>query len=782
MYRMSAMACAFLMVACIDDSFRLDEVSKEVTLGQESTTTLPIGFLDKMCLGDMIDTEDIKGLTIDENGNYAISYAQEPKSIEIEGVTTSFDIPRTSTSFMVTYPSFDIETAPVELHESPTVAMDIDQYNIGGNQYYVPDDISIPIEGEFHNTCALENLHFDVPQQISEIRYILLEGGEYGAPIQATLDFNSLKDINGGGKINFNLNLSGATFTLRDENGELCTGNSFEREYDFGDGEESVTFEVFVEKIDGISEIENGELDIPIEVEYDLAFEMDAKSGTFTADSMPTLSFDAVLDYKDADVELDNHTPIIEYHEKSGSIINISGLPEEIESISKISLADDMIVTLYAHGLEWLEQMGDLVELEVILPSYLTLHNIPGVDYSYDEDNHLLKTTLAELSQGMDIGIDAIDFANEKIVPENGKIEINFAPDIVAHFADHAEVLVSSLLENGGSEIEFETGMEEATLKVESVSGEIAYCYEYNDKIEITGIDSDLDIEIEGSGLSPVITINLSNPLTMTADVKAQLTPKRDNIAIEDNTLTISDVDLTPATYVDGEIVNGETCLILADEARRGEFADERYTFVACDIDELFCGKLPDELDLRMELSTDGDVTSEIYIAENSSFVYSYDINVPIAFNRDLDVKYADRVDGLADTFDELAEYDIKVGDITIIADIANTTPLAFNGSAEFIDKDGAPAEIKMVLPEEGIHIDGSEDGVSEVHTLVRFGFDIPGSDIRTLKDIDGIDFTLYANGVSEDNVPLSDKQYVSATLKLELAGGITVDLDSLTK
>ena len=83
--------CTLLLVACIDDSFRLDEVSKEITIGQDSTTTLPIGYLEKMTLGEMIDVEDIDELTIDENGNYAIHYAGDTKSIEIEGVTVDID-------------------------------------------------------------------------------------------------------------------------------------------------------------------------------------------------------------------------------------------------------------------------------------------------------------------------------------------------------------------------------------------------------------------------------------------------------------------------------------------------------------------------------------------------------------------------------------------------------------------------------------------------------------------------------------------------------------------
>ena len=772
----------FLLVACVDKSFRLDEASLEVTIGNESTTTLPLGFIEEKYLGDMINSEELDGLEMNEDGTYSLNYAGEEEHIEIKGITKTFDIPETSTSFMVTYPSFDMGATSVELHEAPTVAMDIDKYNIGGNQYYIPDNISVPISGAFHDSCVMESIHFDVPEQIADIKYILLEGGQYGAPIRASLDFNSLSAINDGGTILFDIALSGANFTLRDENGEVCVGNTFQREYQFESGEQDITFEIYIEKIDDLAEINNGVLDIPIEFEYNLEFNMNTHGGTFSLDSLPTLSFDAVLDYKDADVELNGESPIIEYHEKDGNKITISGLPKEINSISRITLEEDMAVTLYAHGLEWLEELADMVEVEIILPNYLVLHSLPDVEYSYNENSHLLHTSLADLSDGMVLGIEAIDFSDNKIIPENGAIEIIFAPDIVAHFTDHSEVFVSSLLENNGKDIAFETGLEGVTLDVLSVSGEIAYCEVYNKTIDLKDLKSDIDIKIEGTGLSPIISMNISNPLTLAADINAQIVPVSDNTANNDNTITISNVPIAPAIYNNGEIINGETHLIIADESRREAFTDEKYTFVACEIDSLLAGTLPDSINLILQITTNGNEVSNIYITEQGYFTYDYDIDIPMAFNDNLNISFSDKIDNLSEVLKEVTKYDITVGDVAIIADITNTTPLKFNGKAEILDKEGKPSNIQVSFSNGEFAINGSKDGISEALSQVRMNFDIPNGDIRSLAEVDGISFTLQAQGVSENTIPLNNQQYISAKLKLELTGGVTIDLESLKK
>ena len=57
-YRLLGAVCAFATIACVDQSFDLNNVSKEVTVGS-GTTTLPLGYLNDKSLGELLDGNDI---------------------------------------------------------------------------------------------------------------------------------------------------------------------------------------------------------------------------------------------------------------------------------------------------------------------------------------------------------------------------------------------------------------------------------------------------------------------------------------------------------------------------------------------------------------------------------------------------------------------------------------------------------------------------------------------------------------------------------------------------
>ena len=61
MYRLMAAICAFSLIACVDNDFRLDETSLEVTVGSE-TTVLPLGFLEQTTLAELLENVDEESL------------------------------------------------------------------------------------------------------------------------------------------------------------------------------------------------------------------------------------------------------------------------------------------------------------------------------------------------------------------------------------------------------------------------------------------------------------------------------------------------------------------------------------------------------------------------------------------------------------------------------------------------------------------------------------------------------------------------------------------------
>ena len=72
LYRLTGAISAFALLACVDDSFNLDDVSTEVTLGS-GTTTLPLGYLENKTLEELLGG-DIEGLLKDEEGNLSYNY------------------------------------------------------------------------------------------------------------------------------------------------------------------------------------------------------------------------------------------------------------------------------------------------------------------------------------------------------------------------------------------------------------------------------------------------------------------------------------------------------------------------------------------------------------------------------------------------------------------------------------------------------------------------------------------------------------------------------------
>ena len=116
--------CAFAAAACVDRSFNLDDVSTEVTLGS-GTTTLPLGYLGKKTLGELLGDSEIDGLVKDEEGNYSFVYAGENSVVEIEDITAEFEIPEIETLFKADYPQYEVDMESIEIAEADDIAVDL---------------------------------------------------------------------------------------------------------------------------------------------------------------------------------------------------------------------------------------------------------------------------------------------------------------------------------------------------------------------------------------------------------------------------------------------------------------------------------------------------------------------------------------------------------------------------------------------------------------------------------------------------------------------------------
>jgi hypothetical protein len=288
------------------------------------------------------------------------------------------------------------------------------------------------------------HLIFNVPEQVENIKRITfkdIDKGHHGAPLRLTVDFAGLAGVNGGGEVNINLGLTGGKFRLVDANNELvCEGNEYNEELTVASGADKLDFVLYVESVENTSSLNSEhKLDIPIELSCDVTFDIATKAGNFDLSERPNFSLYADFEYGDAEILMSNDAKILEYTPTEFTKINVTNLPKEVKAINSIELADGAVIDFYAHGLDWLGENGDKVFIEVAMPEYLILHAVPGAGYEYDEERHVLKTTISDINDGVNIEIDRLDFGAEGLVPdENGSLQLELGFDVNAYFANNA--------------------------------------------------------------------------------------------------------------------------------------------------------------------------------------------------------------------------------------------------------------------------------------------------------------------------------------------------------
>ncbi len=774
--------------ACVDRDFKIEEVSTEVTL-LTAKTKIRIGTLENKTLGELLGDTEIEGLERGEDGSYSFGYASEGDPISIEGVTTSFEIPGTEDSFQVNFPSLELNT-DLEFKINETGKFELNTESLekymqeGDDEYTIPYlEVDYPkFSGEFTKKLDYEeaHLHFDVPEQIDNVHKIYfkdIENGHHGAPMHITVYFNDIAGINGGGKVWFTLKQSGGKFTLLDkDNNQIFYGEEYNVEYDVNKGDKSMDFVVYVESVTNEHALnQDHSLDVDLSMTCDLKFEIESQPGTFSLKNHPTIALNADFEFGDADVVLNNNVDVINYDGGKGFNIEIDSIPEQIKQIERISLKPDTNLRLFAQGFEWLdEDCAEAVEVVVTLPDYLVLHGLSDVEYEYDSGLHQITTNVAAISRGFDIGLDALDFGAKGLCPDSGKISLNFAPKIRAHFNSEKDVLVSKLIPES-EQMEILTGIEQCRVELESLCGVIDYKYQIEQSFNIKTDDLDIgDIEIDGVGLSPVLTINLINPLTVPLKVDGTLS---DNSSRE---FTISGVVLEAAEYVNGEIVPAYNKIVIARE--RPEYD---CIFVEVDFDELLAGTIPSELSVQLSIGVDASQSHTLHVAEAFEIEYDYKVELPIALNDKLKVRYADEVSGLGEIFTQLAEYDIHVGDVVVVAEVENTTPLAFAADVRMLDSEGSEVNVALSFVDGYDCVKGSSDGQTVATSTLRINVsndDRGGLDVSSLADIDAIAFELTASSSAEGDVDINEKQHVAVKLWLEISGGITLDLKDFIK
>lgn len=782
--------CALAIVSCVDESYRVDKISTEVTVCQE-TTVLPIGYYETKSLGDLLGDTTLEGLKDDGQGNYSFVFEGTGEPIEFNSITREFEIPKIESSFDVDYPKFDFEMTPIliEKEEDITELSGLEAY-LSEDRFKgtIPDGVPLPtITGDYQFEFGDDDLRveFDVPEQIKSVDKVIfrdIESGHHGAPMHISVALNGLKDINAGGNLKFNLKVEGGKFRILDaDNQVICDGDDYTQDYTIEKGADEIDFVIYVESLTNTTAIdENHHLDIPLKLTYDMAFEIDTKAGYFNLSNKPHIKLYADFEYGGADVSVEDNVDLIKC-EVPNSPIQINGLPEELVSVNRVAMKQDenAVLNFFAHGLDWLEDVAEDLLVEVVLPDYLAMKAIEGEDYSYDANTHTLVASVADLDKGIAIGIDALDFGTEGISSdEYGTITLDFSPKIRAYFKQGSSLNVSALQPE--SDLELSVGIEQMKLCVESISGKLDYSYGINKEFALTGVE-DIDLEIKGLGLKPVFVINITHPLTVDVNLAGSIIPVIDGVDVEANTLKFESVTIPAAEFINGAVVESKVQLILADESLREQYDGSEYTFVACDVAKLLHGSLPESLKIDLTLGVDSSSVETLYIPDNLNISYDYRVDIPLALDNSFEIRYADEIADLKSMFKAVGDLDITVGDVTIIATVTNSTPLQLAATATLKDENGETTDVQLSM-EDGSKILGSSDGVTPKESVVRFNIDLGQEhSISAIGEVDAIAFELVGtSAATEGSVGLSLDQEIGVKLQLEIAGGVTLDLKEL--
>ena len=822
-YRCMAVVCAIVAVACVDEEFSMDKVSKEVSV-LDGETILPLGSLEKQTLGSLLgsDTELPEGIVKNEDGSYAFHYELKEDKFSASDfeLPTSFDIEATNpTTFDIDLPSLDFTDYGAKVDETFGVDLPIGSTIKGLLGFVQGDELVIDEqtfslipedERRFEKTISEEieiaPIEFELPEQIKNIDRILfksVDDGHAGAPLRINMDLNGFKGINGGGHFHFVLK-SKARLVVYDNSGvEVDPGDRDENGYyvyvipesDINAEDENVGFAIYIAAI--VNEAtDNREVSINPSMVFDIDFGLDAKPGTLALTSdkqiiMPEVTIFSEFALEDAEVVFNSAVDLVsfEFGGDSGSEgfnIEIGDLPEQIKSIDNIELTEDSSIKLYSKNLEWL---GEAVAIEMQMPSCLRIRESEG--YEYNAETNLLTTTIGAINgeNGLAIYFNAIDLSDIE-ANEDGSFAIKLSPSGRVRFANENPISINEFLPKENLPVEI--GLLKSSLGFESVTAQLDFSESIEPQdIDLGGLSSEeLPIEIGGSGLSPVLMVTISNPLTFNANIKAQLMPY-----VGEEAQTERCFDFAATIYgakkneTTGEVEPTTTTIVLAKESQRANYpAEQGYEFVEWNIDELI-SSLPDKLTLSATFSLPTDpITLHLGDISNLEVSYGASFTLPFAFDDQLSISYEDKIDILDDKgnspFAGVADIKgLKIGDIALITQFKTTLPLELAVTTKLYNKAGEELPTRIGFVEGTNIIKGSADGETEAVSDLRLQFDLAdeSGSLAELADIASIGLRVEANSSAEEGVvALKEAQYIAAELKLMIDGGVTVDLGAI--
>lgn len=272
---------------------------------------------------------------------------------------------------------------------------------------------------------------------------------------------------------------------------------------------------------------------------------------------------------------------------------------------------------------------------------------------------------------------------------------------------------------------------------------------------------------------NPVILLHAENPLNTPVEVDALLTPQKDNANMEGREVTVGTgygkaaVTLNP----------GKNVIALS---RTENISIEGVTgnVIVSDINNLV-ETIPDDIEVKL---TPVVRNEEYYTAElgiDYNMPSSYEVDVPLSFEQNLNIVYNDSVQDLNKDLNDLDKVTLKNAQIVLSVD--NAIPLKLQLTAENVQiKDIYGNEltaVKKTIEEDKQYVTASADG--ETPATSELVLSLTSEDTQFLTKIEKICFKIVAAAGEKTGIPLKDTQWLKVTsIKLSVPGGVTVDLN----
>lgn len=271
---------------------------------------------------------------------------------------------------------------------------------------------------------------------------------------------------------------------------------------------------------------------------------------------------------------------------------------------------------------------------------------------------------------------------------------------------------------------------------------------------------------------NPVILLRANNPLETPVEVDAVLTPMKDNAQIDGKEVKVgSGNGKTPVV-----LASGENVIALS---RTGESSIEEATNVKVEDINNLLETIPDdiEVDLQPVVRYEDYYTAELGRAYEMPS--SYEVDVPLSFEQNLNIVYNDSVQDLNKDLNDLDKVILKKANVLLTVD--NAIPLKLQLKPEnVLIKDVYGNEltaVKKTIEEDKQYVTESMDGEKPVTS--ELVLNLTSEDTAFLSKIDRICFKLTAVPGSATGVPLKDTQWLKVTsIKLSVPGGVNVDLN----